>query len=83
MRILSDFLRALSCTKKMAKNLASRAVSPMKISESWQVWFLKTVHRQNWRQFTDTFEDSSTTKFYIVFIFGKLKECPYFDLKMK
>ena len=35
---------------------------------------LKTVH--------DTFKDSSPTKFYIVFIFGKLKECPYFD-KMK
>ena len=24
--------------KKMAKNLVSRAVSPMKISGSWQVW---------------------------------------------
>ena len=23
---------------------------------------LETVHRQNWRQFTDTFEDSSLTK---------------------
>ena len=28
--------------------------------------FLKTVHRQIWRQFTDTFEDSSSTLFYHV-----------------
>ena len=35
----------------------------------------KTVHRQG-------FEDSSPTKFYIVFIFMKLNECPYFDHKM-
>ena len=38
MRILSDFLHTLSCTKKMAKNLVSHAVSPMKISESWRVY---------------------------------------------
>ena len=47
-----------------------------------QTMFWKTVHRQNWRQFTDTFEDSSPTKFYIAFIFVKLKECPYFDHKI-
>ena len=34
-------------------------------------------------QFPDIFEDSSPTKFYIVFILGKFKECPCFDHKMK
>ena len=33
MRILSDFILALSY-KKMAKNLVSRTVSPLKISEN-------------------------------------------------
>ena len=44
--------------------------------------FLKPVHRQNRRQFTETFEDNSPTKLYIVFIFVKLKKCPYIDHKM-
>ena len=29
--------------------------------------FLKTVHRQNWRQFTDTFEDSSPIHLYYIY----------------
>ena len=37
MRILMIF-SACYVVQKMAKNLDLRAVSPMKISESWQVW---------------------------------------------
>ena len=42
-----------------------RDSSPTRISE--------TVHRQNWRQFTDRFEDNSSTKNVYMYVYMVLK----------
>ena len=39
---------------------------------------LKTVHRQNWRQFTDRIEDSSSTIF-MLYLYGMSQFSPFID----